>query len=382
MNTREEQIKKSALNAKDSFDYRKLSYPAKGFLDSTFEEKTEDIMFTYTVDDKLPLSQLQKESTDSKFRFLINFAALLDAIKLYDVSLTEENVYYDENYVPYIMKRDIYAPGKEVDAVQFMEDYKCFVGGLLSKRYSVSQLQKSGLAILKKDARFQKVLQCQNAEALAEELRAMKKASADKLDRDKKMVSKTGYIVWRLVAVIAVVLLGASGAYTYNASQKVIPMQKAQIEANQSFIKKDYVACVDSMNLYNTEEMDAETKYILAYAYAISESFKKEEIETIISRLSVKSNEKELEYWINLGRLNVKKAQEIALSLSDDKLLIYAYMKEADLLESDTTVSGTKKKDRLDVLEKEIQSLGEKYQKAEEEANNQAEQQMQEPAAE
>ena len=49
------------------------------------------------------------------------------------------------------------------------------------------------------------------------------------------------------------------------------------------------------------------------------------------------------------------------MALSDDKLLVYAYMKEADILEGDTAMDGGEKKDRLDMLEQEIGNLGEKY---------------------
>lgn len=79
------------------------------------------------------------------------------------------------------------------------------------------------------------------------------------------------------------------------------------------------------------------------------------------------SEAKILEYWIRIGRLETKKAEEIALSLSDDKLLIYAYMKEADDLENNTKIDGSKKKQRLDELESQIEKLGDKYEPKEEE---------------
>ena len=113
--------------------------------------------------------------------------------------------------------------------------------------------------------------------------------------------------------------------------------------------------------------MDQNTKYILAVSYANSESFRKEEIQTIVSKLGPGSNEKELNYWIYLGRLDIERAEDIALALSDDKLLIYAYMKESDLLESNTDITGTEKKERLDKLEQEITRLGKKYEEVENE---------------
>ncbi len=62
-----------------------------------------------------------------------------------------------------------------------------------------------------------------------------------------------------------------------------------------------------------------------------------------------------------MGRLEVEKAENLAMALSDDKLLIYAYMKEYDLLENNTQIDGQDKKTRLDAIAKEIESLGKKY---------------------
>ena len=60
--------------------------------------------------------------------------------------------------------------------------------------------------------------------------------------------------------------------------------------------------------------------------------------------------------------METKKAEEIARSLSDDKLLIYAYRKEMDDLENKTRIEGTEKKNRLDELESQIEKLGDKYE--------------------
>lgn len=116
--------------------------------------------------------------------------------------------------------------------------------------------------------------------------------------------------------------------------------------------------------------METNALYILAYSYANMESFRQDEMRTIIENLSTSSNPKTLEYWIRIGRLETKKAEEIALSLSDDKLLIYAYMKEADDLENNTQIDGDEKKSRLDELESQIEKLGDKYESQEDAAQN------------
>ena len=145
-----------------------------------------------------------------------------------------------------------------------------------------------------------------------------------------------------------------------------IPYQKSIIAANEAYIQKDYVACIDSMKEINVENMNINTKYILAFSYAKSESLEKDEIEMLTSKLSINSNEKELEYWIYLGRLEMEKAESLAQSLSDDKLLIYAYLKELNQLQNDTSMEGAEKQSRITKLEEDIQSLGDKYAPKEE----------------
>ena len=164
-----------------------------------------------------------------------------------------------------------------------------------------------------------------------------------------------------LYLIILLIQLCVGGIAVVHAGVFQMPEQKAVIDAHEAYVKKDYVQSIDSMQGISTEDMDAGTRYILAVAYASSESFRKEEIQNIIDKLSPTSNEKELDYWIYLGRLNLEKAEELAMSLSDDKLLVYAYMKEADLLESDNTINGEEKKTRLDTLEQEIEKIGKKY---------------------
>lgn len=135
---------------------------------------------------------------------------------------------------------------------------------------------------------------------------------------------------------------------------------------NGTYIQLDYVTCIDSMEKISPEDMDISTKYILAVSYAKCESLKKEEMESIISKLSLMSNPKELEYWIYLGRMEYATAQELAQALSDDQLLVYAYMKELDRLESDTSMNGEEKQERIKTLQDKIIQLGEKYTPEEE----------------
>lgn len=353
--------KKSELTAKTNFDLGKLLYPEPVFLPASFTEETEEIRFTYELRGMKPVSEIKKESREKQYQFLVNFYRLWDAYAHYRIRLSPENLYYDENYLPYVKQRDLYGKGEKADEEAYLFDYKAYVGGILGRRYEVEQLRQNGLEVLKKESFFQEYREAGSAGELQEILREQKKAYEEKERKTKKLVSRSGSRVRTVLAVGAPILLAAClGALIYE-HQYVLPFCSQVIAANEAYISSDYVGCIDSMQGVDTERMDVSTKYILAVSYAKSESLKRDEIADIISRLSLYSNEKELEYWIALGRMDMSRAQDLAQSLSDDQLLVYAYMKELNQLESNTAMAGEEKQARISELKANIQSLGEKY---------------------
>ena len=64
-----------------------------------------------------------------------------------------------------------------------------------------------------------------------------------------------------------------------------------------------------------------------------------------------------LDYWIHLGRIEVREAEELAMKMSDDQLLLYAYMHELRQMEEDGELSGEEKRGRKQELVKEIEEL-------------------------
>lgn len=355
-------LKKSQLHAKDYFDYERLQAAGEHFLSCRYEEDGEDICFCYEIEGKKPLKEILEEDKAVKYQLLINFAALEAAYMRYQIPFGMECLYYDDNYLVYVRERDLYEPGKGGTEEEFLNIYKAFAGGILSRRYDVEKLLESGIEILKGEKGFRTIYECETVQAVEEELRRRKDELAENARQTFRQVSKKGFLAWRILAVITAVLTIVFGAGVFYFGRLVIPKQSAVIAANQSYIANDYVGCIDSLASLTPEEMDMDTKYILAASYARSESLKQEEITVITEKLSPESNEKELDYWIYLGRQELGEAENMAMALSDDKLLVYAYMKEADILEGDTSMDGEKKQERLDTLEQEIGKLGAKYE--------------------
>lgn len=360
-NLAKETIRKSSMAAEDTFDYLKIAANVQGVIPCTFEETLEEITFEYDLTGLNSLKDIEQETEERKRQFLINFAGLYQVFEQYHIEINEKNIFYDENMLPYVKARDLYGREGKAEESEFLYAYKCITGGLLSRKYKINQVLDSGLEILKKDKSLSDIVAAGNIQELVDILRSSRADFIKNKEKKFRQVSKVKYSIWRTLAIV-MLLVGiiAGGLSTYYGGF-IIPEQKALVMANERFITKDYVGCIDSVKKMEVEDMDTHTKYILAVSYASTESFKQEEISEIISKLSINSNEKELEYWIYLGRLDVSQAENIALALSDDKLLIYAYMKEIDILENRNDMDGEEKKSRLDTLNSEIKALGEKY---------------------
>lgn len=361
----EEVIKKSSLAAEDSFDYQKITANVQGLIPCSFKESLEDVTFLYDLTDLKPLREIKGETQEKQRQFLVNFVKLYNIFMQYCIEISEDNIFYDENMIPSVKARDLYGREKRPDEKEFLHAYKCVAGGLLSRKYQINQVLESGLEILHREKNLNRIVQADHIQELVEILKNIRDNFLKNKQEKIKEVSKKKYSFWKITAIAMFITGITTGALSIYYGGFIIPREKALVTANERFIIRDYVGCIDSIKQIEIEEMDIHTKYILATAYASTESFKQEEISNIVSRLSINSNEKELEYWIRLGRLEVKEAENLALALSDDKLLIYAYMKEIDILENESNIDGEEKKSRLDTLNSEIKALGEKY-KAEE----------------
>lgn len=353
--------KKSELACEDRFALDKLVVSEPLFLPAVYKEAEEEITFTYDLCGKKPVETLWQETREKQYQFLINFAKLEEIYQRYHILLTMDNLYYDENQMPYVKHRDLYKQGEQAELSEFVFFYQSFIGGMLGKRYTVEQLQQSGLEVLKKEGFMKPYLEIGHSGELAELLRREKQRYLAHEKKTKQQVSKRLNRIKTVLAVASTLLLAVCAGFLGYETKTVLPFKESVIRANEAYISGDYVGCTDSMSGIAVEKMDLNTKYILAVSYAKSENLKRNEISSIIDRLSLYSNEKELEYWICLGRMEMTAAQDLAQSLSDDQLLMYAYMKELNQLEGNTAIAGGEKQSRISELESNIKSLGEKY---------------------
>ena len=163
--------------------------------------------------------------------------------------------------------------------------------------------------------------------------------------------------------LLFLILAAAVSAYTFYQHYSVIVPQRAALAAQRAYVESDYVSVIDSLREIEPDAMDIHEKYILAVSYIKGQAvdnFSNEAKDNILSRLNVRGDSAVMDYWIYLGRLETREAEDIALKLSDNQLLLYAYLQERDQVSRDSSLNGSDKAQRVQELDGEIDKLAEK----------------------
>ena len=358
----EKKIKKSSLRADNIFEYEYLMKETRGLLPCHITEEGEDVCFEFDLTGMHPLSELKKEEMEYRLRFLQNFYEIYRIWTEYDLPLTEENIYYDRNYVPYIAFRDMKQLKKEDEEEnEFRNAYQELAVGILGNKYSYTQVRESGLMIAAKDKALGYILACKTTEEMYKEIgeraeQIHRENSEEKIRLDKRKY-ETGKKILAGILCVFILALFYMGYQTF----VILPRDQAVIRASRAYTVQNYVECIDELQNMQTDQMDTYTKYILASSYARCEALEKTELENVLKNISIYSNEAELGYWIAIGRSDFTQAENYAKALSDDKLLIYSYMKELNYLEGNINMDGEEKQNRMNELGNAITEISSKY---------------------
>ena len=357
----QKKVRKSNMAAQCQYDYGKLVFPREEFLDCTIQEEKEEILFTYDRKDYKNFSKLKNERRDVILVNLIDCARLVEISRNYKVSLNP-----DIHNKVFLMERDVYGRGEEFRMENFLAQYKALIGFALQKRYTYEDYFEGGLDLLKKDKFLEQITELDNVEDIVACLYEEYKSVVERNENTKILVDKKKYrqkrILLGLTSGLLAIALVCIGFRTFY----VKPYEDAVVEANRDYIQINYSGVIDALKAVKLNRLTVQDKYILAYSYVECESLTGEQKENIINALSLDTNEKVLDYWIYLGRLDTAMAEDLAQQISDNDLLLYAYLKEKNMVEEDTTISGSTKESRLEVLQRQIDKLTQELQTSEE----------------
>ncbi|MQR96037.1 type VII secretion protein EssB [Fictibacillus phosphorivorans] len=145
------------------------------------------------------------------------------------------------------------------------------------------------------------------------------------------------------------------------------PRQEAFVSSNEHFLGKEYSEVVEVMSDYDVEDMPNVVQYQLASSYIINESLTEEQKENIQNTVSLQSEPLYFQYWIYIGRGNAKEALDIARSLEDKDLIMFALIKYREELKSDDKLSSEEKQQKIKEVQAEIDEYLEEQEAIKEE---------------
>lgn len=352
-----EEYKKSELCAKDCYDFNRLALADEYFIPFTWEEEKESVVFHYNIEELQPFAEIRKEDGLTIYRLLIGLADIEKYWDKFSFSLEPDNLFYNENGKICIKKRDLYQ-----ETVAFPQCYKALTACVLTNQYGYMDFLEGGDNLLKKDAGIQKLYELKTGGEIRQYLVEKKEKLLDYRKNKLCYVKRNVYRRIKVMCGILFMLTVGFGAYAGYQYFYNVPYLETVCAAGNAYIENDDLKLIETLKVLDVDDMELQQKYTLARAYVQSESLSTEQKDNILSRLTLSSNQKELDYWICLGRKDVEQAKNLAMQLSDDELLLYAYMKEKAQVEDDITIDGTQKQARLNDIQSQIEKLAKQYE--------------------
>ena len=358
--TVEIQIKKSDLCAETQFDYKKIEYHNDRFLDCKIQEETENLKITYLVNDYHSMRDIRNYSMQERLRILLDAGMLCSIWMEYMFVMNPDNLFFDENYRVYVMNRDVFPKGEDQKA-DFFDEYKALAGYALQDKYSYEDYLEGGMDLLKKNELLSAVFHAETLAELTELLEKEYQRISYEIKEKKQLIDKKAYKGCLIYVVVSGILLLAGLVLLINYAFIDKPRLEAKLQAEINFLKGDYIQVIDDLSRLPMEQLSYDQKYILSVSFVNTESLTAEQKNNILEEIPINGDEKMMEYWIYIGRLEPLEAQNIAMQKSNDELLLYAYMMEKDLTETDTRMTGEEKAAKLEELEAKIAKLVEQY---------------------
>lgn len=353
-------IRRSDLAAKSIYDFKRLEENSPLFLPCRIEEEKESVCMNFDLRGMQMLEELKTADRRKKLEVLLHIAELAEPYQNYDFSLDPGNLYYDFLGRVRVKTRDIILSAPKNRMKDFLRQYQALIGYILEGSRPYEDYLYKGMEILMAD---NEITGLTEPETVQEEKKILSEYYTNLLEKEKNKMKKVEIVKYRrlvrygIVSAFLLVFLAAAAIYSFGW---YMPQQKRIMVAEDAYLRKDYVALIDALKGVETDNLSHAGKYMLANAYIQGQAvdtFSGKDKENILSKVTYQSNENMLDYWIHLGRLEIGEAEDIAMKMSDDQLLLYAYMQELRQVETQEDLPGEQKSKRKQELMKKIEEL-------------------------
>lgn len=352
----EKTFKKSNISAKNDYNFYRLERKNTNFLDCKIKRTNDEISFGFILKNEQPYTEVRNLPLVSKYQSLINIQNLYEESCKFKISLNPSNIYYDINMLPKVMMRDVYDENI-VKESEFLEQYKALIGFVLQKKFTYEDYYHGGSKLLSKNKNTEVYVAAKTVEELVELLNNEYAKIKEKLKDSIIEVDKNKYKRTKIINVLSIGLLilslGITGYFGWFRLNEELIFNKA----NEEYIKQDYISVIETLDKTKLNRMNKSKKYILAVSMIKVESLTEEQKNNIFSSVTLNSDDRILDFWVYLGRSNMKDAVDVAKQLGNKEYIAYAYMKEKSIVENDKSLSGQERETRLKAIEDNLKNI-------------------------
>lgn len=325
---------------------------------------------------KLPVGgyftqDVRNQKTSDKLRLLINLLPVNDLNHTNKLAtfIHPDNIYINYNNEPKLIYRGVVGimPGTKNDNdAEMLYQMQCLAGYLFTK-HRFDDLYNGMLMQTANSSTFMKeLLHIKKYAALRPFLTQAYQKAIKAEQQNIVQVSRKRWLWTKQLALwFGIVLILTLVPLSYLLISKV-PTNAACLHADSEFIANNYSQTIKALANVKTKDLPNTQKYELAYSYVQGKGFDSTQRQNIMKNITLQSDHRYLDFWIEDGRGQLDDALDTAKQLQDSNLIMYALLEKMAAVRNSSKLSASQRSSQLQQLQQDYS----KYQQEAKQSNN------------
>jgi len=268
--------------------------------------------------------------------------------------ISPENIVVDQGLTPYFLHYGVKEslPPYERNEVELWLELKALAASWVDvSRTFEEYLQYEKTLELSEDSK--KVLEAESFDSLLAVIDDFIKKEKDSSSLYIEVTKKKWK--WFRNSLIAVsVLLVPAIIYSFYSIFFLQPKQSKIITAQEQFLSSSYSDVINTLQPYKIDELPKVAKYELATAYISNENLTDEQKQFVRNTVTLQSDAKYLDYWIQIGRGEGEEALKTARFLEETDLIVFALINYRENISGDESMDSEERQQKMDEIDREI----------------------------
>lgn len=357
-------LRKSEVQVHEEKDLALLKISNPLLLAMAIDWEEDAVTFSYDIPaETLSFDTLKEQSKADKLRAMANMGEIAHLLELpFTFFIHPENILFDYNLLPKVAYRGLEGkmPPKETNEKLLLRQYKCLIISLFEEKEDFTTLYEGQLEIKKGSTFIQGIIKAENFKEIQAYLLASYNQTIETTKQTTRQVKKSRFLLMKQLSIWMPILVAILIIPLVYLLFFQLPFKERMQEADTAFLKNDYEAVITKLEPVKVSNLPFTQKYVLSYSFVQGKQLNDQQKKVILNNITLRSNEAYLDYWIENGRGNLDEALDIAKKLEDSDLTIYGITEKIEQVRNDTKLSGTKREEQIDALEKDYQKYDEK----------------------